>query len=162
MSDPAGFNLLAAETAIVARLVAATQQGPTPWARKVGTRDYLATVSEEMQQAPAVYVVYDGLVVFDADEQRVSLGHRWLVVVAVETAAAPREAAPRNQLGGSYMAAVLVALHGLLPPGCTHGLVPVQPPRAYYSEGGRFAYFPLAFVARAMHSQRFGLAGASN
>lgn len=156
------MNLLAAEAAIVQRLEQATQQGPDAWCRVIGTRDYLATVAEEMQTAPAIYVVYDGLVVYDADEQRASLGHRWLVVIAVETAQAPREAAPRNELGGERMHQVLSALHGLQVPGHTHGLVPAQPPRPYYSPTGRYAYYPLAFVARALSSQRFGLAGATN
>jgi len=154
------MNLLAAEGAIKQRLVETTQQGDDAWCRVIGTRDYLATVAEEMQVAPAIYIVYDGVVVFDADEQRSNLGHRWLVVVAVETAQQPREAAPRNELGGLYMAAVLKALHGLLIDGHTQGLIPTQPPRPYYSPTGRFAYYPLAFVARAHFSTRFGLAGA--
>lgn len=153
-------NLLSAEAGIVQRLQQATQQGPAAWCRKVGTRDYLASVAEEMQDAPALYVVYDGLVVFDADEQRASLGHRWLVVVAVKNASQPREAAPRNEEGGGFMGAVLAALHGLLLPAHTHGLVPTTPPRPYYSPGGQFAYYPLAFIARALFSQRFGIAGA--
>jgi hypothetical protein len=161
MSTVPGFNMLLAEAAIVAALVAATQTGPDAWARKVGTRDYLATVSEEMQDAPAVYVVYDGLVVFDSDAQRASLGHRWLVVVAVATAAQMKEAAPRNELGGVFIFSVLQALHGLLVPGHTEGLRPITPPRPFYSEGGRFAYFPLAFIAPAHFSKRFGMAGAT-
>lgn len=156
---PVPDTLLAAEAGIVARLQQATQQGPDRWCRKVATRDYLASVAEEMQDAPAIYVVYDGLVVFDADEQRASLGHRWLVVVAVAvTSPQQRDAAPRNSEGGRYMAAVLHALHGLTLPEHTHGLVPTTPPRPYYSEG-KFAYFPLAFMARAHFSTRTGLAG---
>ncbi|MBE2242390.1 MAG: hypothetical protein IAE86_06530 [Burkholderiaceae bacterium] len=154
-------HLLAAEAGIVQALQRATQQGADAWCRKIGTRDYLATVAEEMQDAPALYVVFDGLVIFDADEQRANLGYRWLVVVAVKTAAQPREAAPRNDEGGRYMAAVHVALHGLLLPAHTHGLVPTTPPRPYYSPGGSFAYYPLAFIARAHFSKRFGFAGAA-
>lgn len=154
------FNLLAAEDGIVGRLKLLTQHGPDAWARMVGTRDYLATVAEEMQHAPAVYLVFDGLVVFDADEQRSSLGLRWLVVVVVSTAAQPAEAAPRNQEAGPLLASVLVGLQGYTPAGCASGLVPATPPRPFYSPGGRFAYYPLAFTARVMHSQRFGLAGA--
>lgn len=156
------INLLAAEAAIVQRLEQVTQQGEGAWCRKVATRDYLASVSEEMQAAPAIYVVYDGLVVYDADEQRASMGHRWIVVVAVAvTASDQREAAPRNATGGRWMGEVLAALHGLLVPGHTHGLVPQTPPRPYYSEGGKFAYFPLVFMARAHFSTRTGLAGAT-
>ncbi|MCA0240169.1 MAG: hypothetical protein LCI02_04860 [Proteobacteria bacterium] len=155
------LNLLAAESGIVQRLQQATQTGPDAWCRKIGTRDYLATVAEEMQIAPAVYVVYDGPMVYDADEQRANLAHRWLAVIAVASAEQPREAAPRNAEGGRYMAAVWQALHGLLLPGHTHGLIPTTPPRPYYSPGGRFAYYPLAFLARAHFSTRFGLAGAT-
>jgi hypothetical protein len=159
-SPALGFNMLEAEAGIVDRLKQTTQQGPTAWARKVGTRDYLATVSEEMQDAPAVYLVYDGPVLLDANEHASNWAHRWLVVIAVSSVVAPREAAPRNQEAGPFLGAVLVALHGYLPPGCTHGLVPVQPPRPYYSEGGKFAYYPLAFMARAHFSKMFGVAGS--
>lgn len=152
--------MLADEAAIVARVKEITQTGPDAWARKVETKDYLASVTEEMQHAPAVYVVYDGLVVFDADEQRSSLGNRWLVVIAVATAAAAREAAPRNQEAGPFMGALLAGLHGFMPDGKTHGMVPVPPPRPFYSEGGKFAYYPLAFVVRAYFSKRFGVAAA--
>ncbi len=155
-------NLLSAELAIVERLKTVTQTGPDRWARVVGTRDYLASVAEEEQTAPAVYVLYDGPMIFDSDEARVSMGHRWLVVIAVATAAAMRESSPRNQEAGPFMGCVLAGLLGLDVPGHTRGLSAVQPPRPYYSEGGKFAYYPLAFMAPAMFSTRFGLAGASN
>lgn len=151
----ADWNFHAAEAGIVEQLKACCQAGPGAWARAVETRDVLATVAEEMQVVPAVYVVYDGYAVLDADEQRALLAHRWIAVVAVSDASQGREAGPRNQAAGPYVADVLAALHGYLPPGCTGALVPAPPPRPYYSEA-RFAYYPVAFSAEVYHSSRTG------
>lgn len=149
------WNFHEAETGIVARLKATTQAGPGAWARAVETRDVLATVAEEMQTTPAIYVVYDGFGVLEADEQRALIAHRWLAVVAIGNATQGREAAPRNQESGPYVAAVVAALHGYRPPGSTTGLVPATPPRPYYSEA-KFAYFPVAFTTTVLHSTRRG------
>lgn len=150
-----GWNFHAAETAIVDRIKAAAQSGPGAWARAVETRDKLATVAEEMQTVPAVYVVYDGYTVLEADEQRALLSHRWLVIVVVGNATQGRESSPRNQEAGPYVAAVLAALHGYRPPGSTTALVAATPPRPYYSEA-KFAYFPVAFTTNVIHSSRRG------
>lgn len=155
------MNLLEAEKSIVQRLKQTVAEGPNAWAREVGTRDVLASVTEEMQNCPAVYVVYGGPIVFDADDKRASIGHRFFVIVAVKNAAQGREAAPRNQDAGPLVGSVLSALHGFVCKGATHGLIPATPPAPHYSEGGTFAYYPLAFVARAYHSTRFGLAEAA-
>lgn len=149
------WNFHAAEAGIVDRLKAATQAGPGAWARAVETRDVLATVAEEMQVTPAIYVVYDGFVVLEADEQRALIAHRWLAVVAIGNATQGREAAPRNQESGPYVAAVIAALHGYRPPGSTTALVPATPPRPYYSEA-KFAYYPVAFTTNVLHSTRRG------
>ncbi|MCK9987646.1 MAG: hypothetical protein AzoDbin1_04118 [Azoarcus sp.] len=149
------WNFHAAESGIVAELKAATQAGPGAWARAVETRDVLATVAEEMQTPPAIYVVYDGFVVIEADEQRALIAHRWLAVVAIGNATQGREAAPRNQESGPYVAAVIAALHGYRPPGSMTALVPATPPRPYYSEA-KFAYYPVAFTTSVLHSTRRG------
>ncbi|KAI5914622.1 hypothetical protein [Thauera sp. 2A1] len=149
------WNFHAAEAGIVEQLKARCQSGPDAWARAVETRDVLATVAEEMQVVPAVYVVYDGYAVLDADEQRALLAHRWLAVVAVSDASQGREATARNQKAGPYVADVFAALHGYLPPGSTGALVPAQPPRPYFSEA-RFAYYAVAFTSEVFHSTRSG------
>lgn len=144
------WNFTVAEAGIVERLKDVTQQGPDRWAREVGTRADLASVSEEQQNAPALYVVYDGYVVLEADEFTCRLLHRWITVVAVKNAAAQREVDPLNSDAGVKMKSVLEALHGFRPPGCATQLVPVSPPRPYYTAG--FAYFPLAFSVESGHS----------
>lgn len=149
------WNFHAAEGGIVERLKAVLQSGPGAWARAVETRDVLATVAEEMQTTPAVYVVYDGFAVLEANEQQALLAHRWLAIVAIGNATQGREAAPRNQEAGPRVADVLAALHGYRPPGSTTALVPATPPRPYYSDA-KFAYYPVAFTTTVLHSTRRG------
>ncbi|MDR1890115.1 MAG: hypothetical protein LBQ81_12185 [Zoogloeaceae bacterium] len=149
------WNFLAAETGIIARLKSRLQSGSNAWAREVASRDVLATVAEEMQRCPAVYVVYDGFTVQDADEQRALLLHRFLTILAIANAAQGRDAAPRNQSAGMLLPDIVSALHGWQPPECAGGLVPVSAPRPYYSEA-RFAYFPLAWQTPVIHSTRQG------
>lgn len=145
------WDFTVAETGIVDRLKVATQQGAGKWAREVATREDLAGVAEEMQNAPAIYTVYDGFVVKSADEYVCALVHRFLAVLVVKNAAAQREAAPINKAAGPKMKSIFEALHGFQPPGCSSRLVPASPPRPFYSPGG-FAYFPLAFTAESNHS----------
>ena len=149
------WNFLAAETGIVHRLKARLQSGAAPWAREVASRDALATVAEEMQHCPAVYVVYDGFTVQDADEQRALLAHRFLTILAIANAKQGRDAAPRNQSAGALLPDIIAALHGFTPPECAGGLIPVTAPRPYYSEA-KFAYFPLAWQTPVIHSTRQG------
>lgn len=145
----------AAEASIVERLRAALQAGPDAWARLIGTRKHLADVAEEMQTVPAVYVVYDGYGVLDANPFEAALAHRWLVVVAVANAARPKEAAPLNVEAGPYVWDVIHALHGYVPAGSATALVPATPPRPYYSEA-KFAYYPVAFTCHINHNIRRG------
>ena len=144
----AAWNFMLAEAGIVNKLTADLQTGPDRWARLIGTRTELAAVTEDMQMAPAVYVVYDGFAVLEADEYQAKLLHRWFVVIAVSDATKQREAAPRNQVAGPYMRDVLASLHGYWPPECKGALIPVTPPKPYYSDA-KFAYFPLAFTVES-------------
>ncbi|VFR54784.1 hypothetical protein BRI6_1103 [plant metagenome] len=149
-------NFHAAEASIVQRLAASIQAGPNRWARLVGTRKTLADVSEEMQVVPAAYVVYDGYVVLDANEFEAAIAHRWVVVIAVSSAAQPRQAAPLNEEAGPYIWDVLHALHGFVPEGAATALIPATPPRPYYSEA-KFAYYPAAFTCTVKHNIRRGV-----
>jgi hypothetical protein len=155
MSNQVPWDFAAAEASIVGQLKAQCQSGEDAWARQVGTRATLAEVAEEMQVTPAIYLVYDGYVVLDADEQRAMLAHRWLVIVAIANAAQGRESAPRDTDGGPYQAAVFKALHGFMAAGSTKALTPATPPRPYYSEA-KFAYYPVAFTSVVHHSTRWG------
>lgn len=132
------------EAGIVAWLKEHTQTGPNAWARVIGTRKELSAVAEEAQVAPAVYVVYRGFRVLEANEFEARLRHTWFVVLAVATAASQREAAPINDLAGRHLAQ-LFALHGQRMPGTTSPLIPATPPAPHYSPA-KFAYFPLAFT----------------
>ncbi len=153
MSRP---NFHAAEASIVAALQAALQSGDDRWARLVGTRKDLAATAEEMQMAPAVYVVYDGYTVLSASSFEAVLAHRWLVVIAVASAAQTREAAPLNTEAGPYVWDVVSALHGVTPAGASSPLVPATPPRPYYSDA-KFAYYPVAFTNEVRHTIRQGV-----
>lgn len=149
------WNYIAAETGVVDRLKERLQGAPGGWARAVETRDVLATVAEEMQTCPAVYVVYDGYAVLDADEQRALVAHRFLTILAISNAAGGREASPRNQSAGGLLPDIFSSLHGWRPPECISGLVPVTPPRPYYSPA-KFAYYPMAWATNVIHSTRQG------
>lgn len=155
MSFTAPWDFAAAEASIIEQLKAQCQSGPDAWARLVGTRATLAEVAEEMQITPAIYLVYDGFVVLDADEQRAMLAHRWLAIVAIANAAQGRDSAPRDADGGPCQAAVFRALHGFMPAGSAKALTPATPPRPYYSEA-KFAYYPVAFTSAVHHSTRWG------
>lgn len=145
------WNFLAAQTGIVARIESVSQSGPDAWCRVVGTRKDLAAVSEEMQTVPAVYVVYDGFAVLPStNEQVLVLSHRWLVVLAVGTAASQKDADRLDQLAGPYLGQLIQALHGFTPEGCREPLVMSTPPRPYYSPA-RYAYYPLLLTNSTSH-----------
>jgi hypothetical protein len=150
-----GWNWLAAETGIVTRLKERLQSGPGAWAREVATREALSSVAEEMQNCPAVYLVYDGYSIANADEQRALIVLRFIATLAIGNAVQGRDASPRNQTAGVLLPGVFKALHGYRPPECATGLVPTSPPRPYYSEA-RFAYFPTAWETTLIYSTRQG------
>jgi hypothetical protein len=151
------WNFLVAEAGIVERVKQISQDTPPAWARLVGTRKHLADVAEEMQILPAVYVVYDGFAVLpETDEFTLALSHRWLVVLAMGTAASQREADALNQSAGPYIGQLLSGLHGFTPPGCGEPLVAGTPPRPYYS-AARFAYYPLVFSTSSTHCSSHGI-----
>jgi len=140
-------NLLGAEPLIVARITETMMSGEDAVLRQVLTRPDLAAITESMQNAPAVSVVFDGFVVQGGApaelEHAAQLAQRWLTVITVKNIADSKGAAARNQDAGPILRRLWNALHGhTLGPGFTP-LIPVSPPRAYYSAG--FAYFPLAW-----------------
>jgi hypothetical protein len=153
------WNFLEMEGSIIEQLTIASQQGPDRWARHIATRGELSSIVEEGQVVPAIYVVYDGFRPVESTPQQAKLLQRWLVVVAVSNAAKNREASARNQEAGPYLASVFQALHGYLPTGAAEALMPAQPPRPHFSDGG-FAYYPTAWVCETVHFTRTGPARA--
>lgn len=153
MATLPAWDFTVAEAGIVAWIKAKAQTGDAAWARFVGTRKELAAVAEEMQKAPAVYVVYDGFVVASSNEYEALLAHRWFIVLALANAGSQREAEPLNDAAGPLMKQ-LFDLFGYTPPGCSSPLVPVTPPRPYFSPA-KFAYYPLAFTTQSHHCASF-------
>ncbi|WP_175716544.1 phage tail terminator protein [Burkholderia anthina] len=145
------WNFLIAEAGIVDRAKEISQTPGSAWARVVGTRKDLATVTEDMQTVPAIFVVYDGFAVKpETDESTLVLSHRWLVVLAMGNAGSQREAEVLNQQAGPYIGQLLWGLHGYTPAGCREPLMANTPPRPYYSPA-RFAYYPLLFATSSAH-----------
>jgi len=140
-------NLLIAETAIVERVTAQMMTGSNAVLRKVLTMMDLASIPEEQQTVPSVSVVYDSHAVGGGSEvdleSTATLKQRWITVVAVASAVRMRESAVRNQEAGPLLLALWNALHGFEPGKGLSPLLPLTPPRAYYSAG--YAYFPLAW-----------------
>ncbi len=151
----ADWNFLAAELDLVERIKGVAQSGPNAWARIVGTRDDISSVTEEQQVVPGVYVIYGGFAIKNANEFKAEVEHRWRVVLAVATAAkVGREASLLNQVAGKYLPQLLQALHGYIPLGSTTPLIPVTPPP--FSTTGKFGYYPLAFTSDTFYSTRSG------
>ena len=139
-----------AEGGIVAKLKADLQNGAERWAREIATRKEMAAITEDVQNSPAVYVVFDGFSVIDATESDATLLNRWYIVLALKNAAAQRKAAPLNQDAGPYLAAIWKSLHGYTPTACRTPLVPFTPPKPYFSDA-KFAYYALAFSTQSFH-----------
>ena len=152
----ADWNFHAASLALVQRIKEVSQNGPNAWARIVGTRDDLASVTEANQVTPGVYVLYRGFAVLNADKHNAEIEHRWFVVLSVSGAANAKEPAAKDAEAGRYLPQLLKALHGWVPDGCTTPLLPMTPPPPRPSENGRYSYYPLAFKASTIYSTRNG------
>lgn len=153
------WNFCEAELDIVARLKAATQEGPDRWARFVGTRDDMESVTEEKQVVPGVYVLYRWFAVPEASEKRGLIRHRWLILVAVSAVSTrQRDASPLNQVAGRYLPSILHALHGYTPLGSTEPMIVATPPERWSGNG--FGYYPLAFTSNTHFSIKQGPSNA--
>lgn len=151
MSD---WNFTIAETGIVERIKLATQTGPDSWARKVGTRKFMTSITEDMQVVPAVYVLYRGFSILSASEYEATLAHRWGIVLAIGNATPGAEASPLNQEAGPLLGNLFALLHGFTAPACTTPLVPQTPPEPWFGES-KFAYYPLLFTNQSYHCTNF-------
>lgn len=144
-------NYFAAEQAIVDRLKA-----EVPGIMKVYTPFDLQGVVESSQASPALHVVYSGDVVggtnpgpqAGAGAAKV-VDQRWLVVLAVRTAAAQlQDTSEIRTKAGVIVPAILGALQGWQPVQWMRPLARVSGPTAGYSSS--FAYFPFLFEGRVI------------
>lgn len=152
MASPSPFDFSVPEAAIAERLCTELMTPGRELVRRVMTKAELADVPAEQQITPAAYVVYGGYTVAGAgevaDELSATLVHRWVVAIAVESAARIRESVQRHELGGPIIHATSRALHGWRPCVGFTKLALVSPPPPYYE--GKYAYFPIAFTTRAI------------
>lgn len=149
--NPLITNYFAAEQAIVDRLKA-----EVPGIMKVYTPFDLQGVVESSQASPALHVVYSGDVVggtnpgpqAGAGAAKV-VDQRWLVVLAVRTAAAQlQDTSEIRTKAGVIVPAILDALQGWQPAQWMRPLARVGGPTAGYSSS--FAYFPFLFEGRVI------------
>ena len=142
-------NYFEAEAAIIARLDA-----EVPGIMKIYTPFDLQGVVESSQASPALHVVYSGDVVGGTNPGP-QAGHgaskivdqRWLVVLAVRTAAAQlQDTTSIRTKAGELIPRVLGALQGWQPVQWMRPLARISGPPAGYSSS--FAYFPFLFEGR--------------
>jgi hypothetical protein len=145
MSDAANF--LVSEGGIVKRLVDTMMTGETAVLARVATRADMASLAEEKQIVPAVYVVYMGYQVVEANEGDAMFRHRWIATVAIGNAAGGRDTRQRNLDVGPLVARVIEALAGFTPAPFHTPLVPGTPPPPYYAPA--FVYLPVLFTTDA-------------
>ncbi len=142
-------DYFAAEKAIVDRLTA-----QVPGIVKIYTPFDLQGVIEASQASPALHVVYSGDVVGGTGPgQQAGAGaskivdQRWLVVLAVRTAAAQlQDTTDIRTKAGALIPSVLGALQGWAPVQWMRPLARISGPTAGYSSS--FAYFPFLFEGR--------------
>lgn len=135
-------NLLAAETIITDRLAEA-MPALTP-APRIATAKDLGELDNGRQITPAVYVVYEGMLVAQtqARGQLATLEQRWLTVVTTRSATARGQAT--TEAPGKILAAVWNTLAGYAPGAGYSPITPRTPPSSGYQGG--FAYHPLAWT----------------
>lgn len=142
-------NYFAAEAAIVARL-----QEKVSGITKIYTPFDLQGVVESSQASPALHVVYSGDLVGGTNPGPQAgagaakiVDQRWLVVLAVRTAAAQlQDTTEIRTKAGVLIPAILGALQGWQPVEWMRPLARVSGPSAGYSSS--FAYFPFLFEGR--------------
>lgn len=147
--NPLIINYFDPEDAIVERL-----RVEVPDIKKIYTPFDLQGVVESSQISPALHVVYSGDVVGGGGTQ-VGAGaskivdQRWLVVLAVRTAAAQlQDTTEIRKKAGELVPRVLGALQGWQPVQWMRPLARVSGPPAGFSSS--FAYFPFMFEGRVI------------
>lgn len=100
------------------------------------------------RRLPAVFVAADGYRVLEAQAARARVAVRWLVVVAVASAARVREGDAARAAAGDIARAVFAALLGWQPSPAWQPMLPVEAPRPEYDKGTLL--WPLAFETAAL------------
>lgn len=147
--NPLIINYFDPETAIVQRLGL-----EVPEIKKIYTPFDLQGVVESSQVSPALHVVYSGDVIGGGGAQvgagtSKAVDQRWLVVLAVRTAAAQlQDTTEIRKKAGELIPRVLGALQGWQPVTWMRPLARVSGPPAGFSSS--FAYFPFMFEGRVI------------
>lgn len=149
--NPLIVNYFEPEAAIVARL-----QAEVPGIIKIYTPFDLQGVVEGSQASPALHVVYSGDGVGGASPGPQAgagtakiVDQRWLVVLAVRTAAAQlQDTTEIRTKAGELIPRILGALQGWQPVQWMRPLARVSGPSSGYSSS--FAYFPFLFEGRVI------------
>jgi hypothetical protein len=144
-------NYFAAEQAIIGRL-----RERVEGIAKIYTPFDLHGVVESSQASPALHVVYAGDSVGGTQQGQQSgagasktVDQRWLVVLAVRTAAAQLQDTTEIRVkAGEFIPQILDALQGWQPVEWMRPLARVSGPAAGYSSS--FAYFPFLFEGRVL------------
>lgn len=149
-------NYFDAENAIVERL-----RDRVDGIQKIYTPFDLSGVIESSQASPSLHVVYSGDVITGVQVSGTSqtsvvgrgqgrtVDQRWLIVLAVRTAAAQlQQTSEIRKLAGAKIPAILDALQGWQPVEWMRPLSRVSGPPAGYSSS--FAYFPFLFEGRVL------------
>ncbi|MFZ2990906.1 phage tail terminator protein [Ideonella sp.] len=156
-----GLDWTLAEAPTRERLVAKLMSSPDACVKKVLTAKEVTRLQEADQVVPAVYLVYMGFGVASADGEgalRVTYRHKWIVSVAVQSAAAQTDPQLLHAAAAPIAARVAAALHGWAPAKGWAAFEPVTPPPVAYSDLG-YCYVPQAFVSTTVGRSIVGRPG---
>ncbi len=146
-------DYLCAETWLLEALKAGLMQPGNGQVKAVMGLGDLAQVMEQAQFTPAVHVLYAGESPESAgqlaDESGYAFAQRWMVVVAVRTAASnSQKATPVNAEAGPLISQVLGLILGKRPGTVHTPFKRAAAPAPIYQ--GSFAYYPLVFSTTAL------------
>lgn len=156
-----GLDWTLAETPMLARLTAKLMTPPDACVKKVLTAKEAAKLQEADQVVPAVYLVYMGFSIASAEGEaalRVTYRHKWVVSVAVQSAAAQTDPQLLHTAAAPIAGRVAAALHGWAPAKSWAAFEPVTPPPVAYSDLG-YCYVPQAFVSTTVGKAIVGRPG---
>ncbi len=134
--------MLTLETPLVERL------GEVPGLLGVYPMSDLEDIEKSGKPAPCVFVAYDGYQVVEAHRSRraVRIETRWLVILAVKSAARTGSGAPARAAAAPLAEALLKSLLGWTPPAKFTPLLLATPPAPVFLSGTLF--YPLAITTQ--------------
>ncbi len=135
------MSFLSAEDELVARLNEKVSA-------RIYSADELSSIEERAQVSPSVHVIYDGY----TPTQEIANGaiqqveHRWLIIIAVKSV---KDTKSQRDKASPLIDETLEAMLGHQPTTELDALRMADAPAPVYT--ANFAYFPLAFTARATY-----------